>query len=245
MNLARLEPPMDEDRPPPPPEGLREGVRDAVLTALSQTGARTARTLLAAGAAGVLGSVGAVLLLAGHPFGHHPSWHLATFSCLWGALLVVAFALLWLRIQAPGWPLADAARTGVVAVGLAGVAAVFSPDPHVVNAWLATGAGRWLAAAGGAFASALVLGLVTGVPLGALAGLITLRSSRPRGVRLVWVATGAVGALLLPGIALQCVGAPAGFFFGWLLGTLLGSASGIACGLVAWKARGANSSLDT
>jgi len=229
---------MAEEHPPHPPEGLREGVRDALLTALGQTGARTARTLLAAGAAGVLGSVGAVLLLAGHPFGHHPSWHLATFSCLWGALLVVAFALLWLRIQTPGWPLADAARAGVVAVGVAGFAAVFSPDPHVWHAWLAADVGRRLEELGGAFASALGLGLITGAPLGALAGLLTLRVARPRGVRLVLVSTGAVGALLLPGIALQCVGAPAGSFSGWMLGTLLGVASGVALALVPWETRG-------
>ena len=234
MKFARLESPMAEKRAPRPPEGLREGVRDALLAALGHTGARTARTLLAAGAAGVLGSVGAVLLLAGHPFGHHPSWHLATFSCLWGALLVVAFALLWLRVEAPGWPLADAARAGVVAVGLAGVAAIFSPDPHVLNAWLEAAPGRALRQLGGASFSAFGFGVIAGVPLGALAGFISLRSARPRDVRLVLVATAAVGVLLLPGIALQCVGAPVGSFFGWLLGTLLGAASGIGGALVAW-----------
>jgi hypothetical protein len=233
MSLASLEPPMDPPRRPP--EALREGVRDALLTALGQTGARTARTLVAAGAAGVVGSVGAVLLLAGHPFGHHPSWHLATFSCLWGALLVVAFALLWLRIQAPGWPLADGARAGVVAVGLAGVAAIFSPDPHVLHAWLAAEAGRRLEELWGVVASAAGLGLVTGALLGALAGLVTLRGSRPRNARLMWLATGMIGVLLLPGIALQCVGAPSGCFVGWQLGTLLGAASGVAVALVPWQ----------
>ena len=48
-----------------PPDALKEGVREGVLAALGQSGAGAARRLLAAGAAGVLGSVGAVLLLAG------------------------------------------------------------------------------------------------------------------------------------------------------------------------------------
>lgn len=224
------------DRPPRPPDALREGVREGVLAAIGQSGARTARRLLAAGAAGVIGSVGAVLLLIGHPFDHHPSWHLATFSCTWGALLVVAFALLWLRIRTPEWPLADGARAGIVALGLAGLAAILSPDPHVLHAWHDTEAGRWLAEVGGAFTSTLALGLAIGAALGLASAGLTLRASRRRDGRLALVATAMVAVLLLPGIALQCVDAPAGSFVGWFLGTLLGSGSGIALALLPWQA---------
>lgn len=227
---------MPGDRPPRPPDAVREGVREGVLAALGQSGSGAARRVLAAGAAGVVGSVGAVLLLAGHPFDHHPSWHVATFSCAWGALLVVAFALLWLRIRTPGWPLADSARAAIVALGLAGLAAPFSPDPHVLHAWHGTGVGRWLVEAGGAFPSALVLGLVIGAPLGLLSAVASLRASRRRDARLALVATGMMGLLLLPGIALQCVDAPAGSFPGWLLGTLLGSGAGITVALRPWRA---------
>jgi hypothetical protein len=213
------------------PEALREGVREGVVAALGQTGAPAARRLLAAGAAGVLGSVGAVFLLAGHPFGHHPSWHLATFSCLWGALLVVAFALVWLRIRTPDWPLADGARVGLVALGLAGLAALLSPDPHVLHAWQETGVARWLAEIGGGIASALGLGLAVGLPASLLGAVSTPRRVHRRDRRLVAVAAGMVTLLLLPGIALQCVGEARGTFLGWLLATLLGSGAGIALGL--------------
>lgn len=229
---------MARSHPTRTPDALREGVREGILAALGQTGTHTARRLFAAGAAGVLGSVGAVLLLAGHPFGHHPSWHLATFSCLWGALLVVAFALVWLRIRAPGWPLADGARAGVVALGLAGFAAFLSPDPHVLHAWHGTSLARWLAEVGGTFASAAGLGLLVGLALGLASAALALRGSKPRDGRLVLVATAMVTFLLLPAIALQCVGATVGTFFGWLLGTLLGSAVGIAVGLVPWRESG-------
>lgn len=227
---------MAGDHPPRPPDELREGVREAVLAALGQTGAHAARRVFAAGAAGVLGSVGAVLLLAGHPFGHHPSWHLAVFSCVWGALLVVAFALMWLRIRTREWPLADGARTAVVALGLVGFAAILSPDPHVLHAWLDAAAGRWLAGLGGAFASALGLGLAIGLPLGSLSAAVTLRSLPRRDGRLALVSTGMVALLLLPGIALQCVAAAAGTFSGWLLGMLLGSGSGVAAAILPWRA---------
>lgn len=234
---------MGGDRPPRSPEGLREGVREGVLAALGQNGRGTARRLLAAGAAGVIGSVGAVLLLAGHPFGHHPSWHLAAFSCVWGAVLVVAFGLVWLRIRTPAWPLADGARTAIVVLGLAGLAVLFSPDPHVLNAWHDSWAGRRLAGIGGAFTSALGLGCCLGLPLALIGALATLRSSRRQDGRLALVATAMVAVLLLPGIALQCVGAPAGSFPGWLLGTLLGAGSGIAVALVPWRAQRPTSRL--
>ena len=85
------------------------------------------------------------------------------------------------------------------------------------------------------FASALALGLSISLPLGLLSAVLTLRASARRDGRLVLVATGMLVLLLIPGIALQCVDAAAGSFFGWLLGTLLGAGIGIAAGLVPWR----------
>ena len=33
------------------------------------------------------------LLLSGHPYEHHPTWHVLLFSVVWSGLLVVMFAL--------------------------------------------------------------------------------------------------------------------------------------------------------
>ncbi|HPG28712.1 MAG TPA: hypothetical protein PLW10_23980, partial [Myxococcota bacterium] len=54
------------------PPDLREGVRSGILASIKQDverrGGRTARLLLAAGGVGVVGAVGIVLLISGHPF---------------------------------------------------------------------------------------------------------------------------------------------------------------------------------
>jgi hypothetical protein len=213
------------------PDRLRDGVRDALLTALrddaDRSGAPAARRLAAAGAAGTLGAIGALLLLSGHPFGHHPAWHHLTFACLWAALLVVVFALYWLRVRTPRWPLGDASRTALIALGLAGFAAPLSPDPHMLHAWSAWWAGAWLDRALGPFVSAFALGMASSLPLAALAYWLSVPRVRRPERRLALAAAAMIAALLAPGIALQCVGEPWRAALGWLLGALGGAGAGV------------------
>lgn len=59
---------MGEERTPPE---VREGVRSGILASIKRDvelrGGHTARLLLAAGVVGVIGAIGATLLVSGHP----------------------------------------------------------------------------------------------------------------------------------------------------------------------------------
>ncbi len=100
------------------PSELRAGVRAGILAAVERDaelrGGRTARLLAAAGALGVLGAVGITLMISGHPFGHHPPWHVVVVTATWSGLLVVSLALIFLGVRTPSLPLARAACTGIV-----------------------------------------------------------------------------------------------------------------------------------
>ena len=92
------------------PPDLREGVRSGILASLerdlAQRGGHTARRLLVAGVIGVVAAVGVTLLLSGHPYGHHPSWHAVMFGAVWTGLLVVCLSLMLLEVRTPSLPLA-------------------------------------------------------------------------------------------------------------------------------------------
>src|SRR5262245_39852693 len=117
-----------------PPSELREGVRSGIVEALlrdfDRRGAQTARLLALAGVGGVAGALGAMLLISGHPFGHHATWHVAVFSAVWAGLLVVALAIALLEVRTPTLPLASAAAIGLIGLGLAGLCGAACPDPH-------------------------------------------------------------------------------------------------------------------
>src|SRR5512134_1895609 len=85
------------------PSELREGVRSGIVAAVERDvelrGARTARLLVAAGAIGALGAIGITLLIADHPFDHHPHWHVVAFASAWSGLLVVTLALAFLQVR--------------------------------------------------------------------------------------------------------------------------------------------------
>jgi hypothetical protein len=216
------------------PPDLREGVRTGVLDGLKRDfelrGGRTARRLVGAGVIGVAGAVGITLLVSGHPFGHHPHWHLAVFSAVWAGLLVVSLSIALLELRTPSLPLARAALVGILGLAFAGLCGAACPDQHFLHWWSQTGIGAGLGAAGGPALAALCFGLATSaaVATGA-AGLVRddrreppLRPLLPARMLLV---------LLLPGIALQSIDTSWGVFSGWLGGAAVGSYAGMAGGL--------------
>jgi len=216
-----------------PPE-VREGIRTGVLGALKQDfelrGGRTARLLVAAGVVGVAGAVGITLLVSGHPFGHHPQWHVTVFSAVWAGLLVVSLSIALLQLRTPSLPLARAASVGIVALALAGLCGALCPDQHFLHWWAKTAVGARLNAATGPALAALCFGLVTSVVVSVGAAVLapgdrqspTLRPLLPAAMVLV---------LLAPGIALQSVDTSWGVFLGWLAGAALGSCAGVAGGI--------------
>jgi len=213
-----------------PPE-LREGVRAGILASVERDvelrGGRTARLLAAAGAIGVLGAAGITLMLAEHPFGHHPQWHAIVFAAVWSGLLVVSLALAFLQVRTPSLPLARSAAIGMLGLGLAGICSALCPDQHFLQWWSSTAVGGRLTTGGGLPLSALCFGLVSSLFLGAVAAFIGLgrgpmRPPLPAAMLLL---------LLSPGVALQSVDTSWAVFGSWLLGTAAGAYSGVATGI--------------
>jgi hypothetical protein len=130
-------------------EGVRSGILSSIQLDVEMRGGRTARLLVAAGVVGVVGAVGVTLLISGHPFGHHPPWHVAVISMVWTGLLVVGFAIAFLGVRTPALPLARSALVGILGLGLAGICGALCPDQHFLNWWSETGIGSLLTAAGG------------------------------------------------------------------------------------------------
>ncbi len=215
------------------PLELREGVRSGILASIQRDadlrGGRTARLLVAAGIAGVAGALGGTLLVTTHPFDHHPAWHSAVFSVLWAGLLVVTFAIAFLRIRTPDLPLARAASVGLVGLGLAGICGAVCPDHHFLHWWSGTDAGSSLAEAGGLALSALCFGLFSSLFFGLVSATLLLR---PRGLAPVrpFLSAAVLFILLAPAVALQSVDTSAGVFLGWLAGTAVGTYVGVVGG---------------
>jgi hypothetical protein len=223
------------------PQEIREGVRSGILAAVRHDvelrGGRTARLLAAAGALGVFGAIGITLLLSGHPYGHHPAWHVVVFTAIWSGLLVVSLALAFLRVRTPKLPLARSARVGLVGLGVAGLCGALCPEPHFLRWWLATEAGARLSAASGVALSVLCFGLVTSLFLGAVAAGAALGGARREPIRPL-VPSLTLLLLLAPGVALQSVGTSWPVFAGWMLGAAAGAYAGVATGMRvrAWVA---------
>lgn len=215
------------------PGDLREGVRAGILASIERDvelrGGRTAGRLVFAGVAGVLGAIGVTLLVATHPFGHHPSWHVVVFSTVWAGLLVVAFALALLRLRTPRWPIGQSAAIALFGVGVAGICGALCPDEHFLGWWTRTPVGGAVTHGAGIGVSALCFGTVTTFVVGIVSALFLWRSeegsSRPN-----LLTSAMLFVLLLPGVALQSVGMSLGVFFGWAAGTALGALAGIAGG---------------
>lgn len=214
--------------------GVREGVRSGVLAALAQDfeliGARTARRLVAAGLVGIGGAVGATLLISGHPFGHHPPWHVLVLSTVWSGLLVVSLSLAFLQIRTPTFPIGRSAAVGVLGLGLAGLCGFCCPDQHFLDWWTRTTPGIWAMDVGGLPASALCFGLMSSLGIGIAAVLLVFREQHRGPLAPILPAT-ALFLLLLPGVALQSVETSLGVLVAWVLGTGIGSYAGVAVGL--------------
>jgi hypothetical protein len=213
---------------------VREGVRSGILSALERdfelAGARTARRLGIAGAIGVAGALGVTLLLAGHPFDHHPLWHVAFFSALWTGLLVVALSLAFLGVRTPTLRIAEAASVSVLGLGLAGICGMLCPDPHFLRWWSVTPVGAWLGEVVGLPASALCFGIATTFSVALVATVLVVRGRRA-GANARLLPAAALFALLLPGIGLQSVGTTLPVFAAWSIGAAAGSFGGVASGL--------------
>ncbi len=216
------------------PHAVREGVRSGILSSIKHDvelrGGRTARLLVAAGVVGVVGALGVTLLISGHPFGHHPPWHVAVFSAVWAGLLVVGFAITFLQVRTPSLPLARSALAGILGLGLAGICGAVCPDQHFLHWWSRTGIGGSLTATGGPAVSALCFGLVTALFFGGISAFLVLGDRRQPPVKPLLPAA-ALLILLAPGVALQSVDTSLGVFVGWLAGTAAGVFAGIAAGI--------------
>lgn len=216
------------------PKGLREGVRDALIASLErdldQRGGATLRRLLAAVAVGVAGALGATLLVANHPFGHHAGWHEIVISTVWAGLLILALALVFLRIRMPGLGIGQAAQVAILALGLAGICGSLCSDQHFLSWWSERPIGSQLLDSVGLPVSAACFGLVATFAFAALSALVVARPAQTERLRSVLPAA-MITLLLLPGIALQAVGTSLGVFAFWLAGVALGAYLGVAGGM--------------
>lgn len=218
------------------PAELREGIRHGILASIKRDvelrGRQTACCLVTAGGVGVAGAIGLTWLLAGHPFGHPPPWHVVVFSTLWAGLLVVSLAIAFLRVRTPSMPLARAASVGILGLGLAGICGALCPDQHFLHWWSATSLGKPLTQASGPALSALCFGFMTTLIFGGIAAFALLNGRGPQAVRAILPAT-VLAVLFIPGVALQSVDTSASISAGWLAGTFAGAFLGVAGGLRA------------
>jgi hypothetical protein len=174
--------------------------------------------------------VSITLMLSGHPFGHHPSWHVVVFSAVWVGLLVVCLSLVFLGVRTPSLPLARSASVAILGLGLAGICGAVCPDQHFLQWWSATPVGGRLSHVGGLASSAFCFGLLTSLFIGAAAAFLALgaRAGPPIGASLP---AAMLLALLAPGVALQSVDTSWGVFSSWLLGSGGGAYAGVASGV--------------
>ncbi|NNL67192.1 MAG: hypothetical protein HKP30_13175, partial [Myxococcales bacterium] len=207
---------------------VRSGILASIERDVERRGGRTAGLLATAALFGVVGAIGATMLVASHPFDHHPAWHVGVFSTVWAGLLFVCLSLVFLQVRTPSLPLARSASAGLLGLGLAGICGALCPDQHFLAWWTRTGLGEPLTRAGGLALSAACFGLVTALlvafvsALAMFAGRAPVRPALPATILLV---------LLAPGVALQSVGASLGVLAGWLAGTAAGSYLGVIAGL--------------
>lgn len=221
---------MDESETP---TQLRQRVRIDIGASLRRDfelkGGRTLHRLVLAGVGGSVGALGAILLVAGHSFGHHADWHVAAFSAVWTGLLVVTLAIALLEIRTPSLPIARSATVGLVSLGIAGICGAACPDPHFLAWFSASPPGDRITGMLGLAFSAACFGLVTAAAFGAVATLVALLGFHAKSLRPALPAV-FITLLLSPGVALQSVDTPWTVFAGWMIGTIFGAYAGVAGG---------------
>jgi hypothetical protein len=211
-------------------EGVRAGIRAVLADDVERRGGRTAGRLAAAGAIGVVGALGTTLFLSGHPFDHHPPWHVLFFVALSAGLLVVSVALALLEVRTPSLPLARSAQVAILGLGLAGICGALCPDPHFLAWWATTGPGSRIRDIAGLAVSAACFGLVATAVFGAIAAFAALRRTSALPITPLLPAVMLL-MLLAPAIALQSVGTSWDVFAAWLLGSAAGGYAGVAGGV--------------
>jgi hypothetical protein len=211
-------------------EGVRSGIAAAIEHDVELRGGRTARLLVAAGAIGVAGAVGVTLFISGHPFDHHPPWHVTVFASVWTGMLVVTLAVAFLEIRTPRLPLARSASVAILGLGLAGVCGAACPDQHFLDWWVTTGVGARATQSGGHGLSALCFGLATTFLVALVSAFVRLGNTPTPVGSLLPAAL--LLFLLLPGIALQSVGQPTVALAGWLAGAAGGAYLGVHSGML-------------
>lgn len=222
---------MDENQTP---TELSQRVRTEIGASLRRDfefrGGRTARRLVLAGVAGIVGALGATLLVVGHSFGHHAPWHVVAFSVTWTGLLVVTLAIALLEIRTPSLPLARSAIVGLIGLGVAGVCGAACPDSHFLVWWSGSPLGGQVTESLGLGISATCFGLVSASAFGVVATLLALLGSHRDALRPA-LPVAFLSILLLPGVALQSVGTSWAVFAGWMLATVVGTYAGVTGGI--------------
>ncbi len=222
---------MGEDQTP---TALSQRVRNEIGASLRRDfefrSGRTAGRLVLAGIAGIAGALGAMLLVAGHSFGHHAPWHVVAFSAAWTGLLIVTIAIALLEIRTPSLPLARSAIVGLIGVGVAGVCSAACPDSHFLVWWSASALGGKVTESLGLGLSATCFGLVSASAIGVVATLLALLGSH-RDVLRPALPVAFLSLLLFPGVALQSVGTSWAVFAGWMLATVVGTYAGVFGGI--------------
>ncbi len=213
-------------------DGVRSGILSAIRSDVELRGGRTARLLVAAGVAGVVGAIGVTLLLSGHPFDHHPPWHVTVFSMVWAGLLVVSFAIAFLGVRTPSLPLSHSASVALLGLGIAGICGAACADQHFLNWWTATDLGRRIFDVAGLPASAFCFGLVATLLIGAASVFLVLGVGRGQLARPM-IPAAAMFLLLLPGVALQSVDNSVWVFAAWIAGTAAGGYLGVTSAIQA------------
>jgi hypothetical protein len=182
----------------------------------------------------VVAAVGVTLLLSGHPFGHHSSWHAVMFGAIWTGLLVVCLSLALLEVRTPSLPLARSALVAMLGLGFAGICGAACPDPHFLHWWSSTAVGGRLVEGGGLALSALCFGAVGALAFGAGAAFLGLGAKGEPPARPLLPAAMLL-ALLAPGVALQSIDTSWAVFWSWLIGSAAGAYAGVAGGIrIRW-----------
>ena len=211
-------------------EGVRLGVRDALAAEVDRTAGATAARVATAGVLGFLAATALVGILLSSASQQPGVLWLTVCTAVWTTLLVVAFALVLLRVGTPRRPIADAAALGLVGLGVVTLLGFVCPDPMLFLGLIERLLGGMPEGHAAALASSLCLGLCVALIAGAGASLALLLRGRAWGAP--WISAAAIFALLWPAVLVRSSELAASRLAGWSLGLALGSLVGVGLGLL-------------